>query len=420
MAGGSSYRRDLLVLFALARQKSTISNCNKQIVFDNYMRKLQKKKKIQFLLCSLAKCYRERSLWTHLRTDAWFVMAFATYDDRQWYDNFRVSRDTFQFICNQVRNLIRRKDTRLRKCVSVESRVAVTLYYLSSTSELRTIAHLFGVSKPFVCNCVKNVCGAVINKMRSQFLFMPKGDDLKEVIDIYRRKWGFPMCAGAIDGTHIPIVSPSDNHTDYVNRKGYHSVVMQAVVDSKYLFRDTVIGWPGSVHDARVLANSEIFNLGNSGRLFPPDLSENINGVRIPAVILGDPAYPLLPWLLKSYPENPNTPLDQRYFNYRLSRARMTVENTFGRWKGRFRRFLKRVDMNVKDIIIVIMASCILHNVCELYREECLQSWIDEVENSGLAQPDELHLQYEQASDDTSEIRAVLSKLFLEQRAQEH
>ena len=44
------------------------------------MRKLQKKKKIQFLLCALAKCYRERSLWTHLRTDAWFVMAFATYD----------------------------------------------------------------------------------------------------------------------------------------------------------------------------------------------------------------------------------------------------------------------------------------------------------------------------------------------------
>ena len=142
---------------------------------------------------------------------------------------------------------------------------------MSSTAELRTIANLFGVSKPFVCNCVKDVCEAVIKKMRSQFLFMPKGDYLKEVIDIYHSKWGFPMCAGAIDGTHIPIVSPSDNHTDYVNHKGYHSIVMQAVVDSKYLFRDTVIGWPGSVHDARVLANSEIYNLGNTGKLFPPD-----------------------------------------------------------------------------------------------------------------------------------------------------
>ena len=196
--------------------------------------------------------------------------------------------------------------------------------------------------------------------MRPQFLFMPKGNDLKEVIDIYRSKWGFPMCAGAIDGTHIPIISPSENHTDYVNRKGSHCVVMLAVVDSKYLFRGQVICWPGSVHDARVLANSELYVLGNTDKLFPPDLSENINGVRVPAVILGDPAYPLLPWLLKAYSENRNTPFAERYFNYWLSRARMTVENTFGRWKGRFRRFPKRVDMNVKDFVIVIMAYCIM------------------------------------------------------------
>ena len=36
------------------------------------------------------------------------------------------------------------------------------------------------------------------------------------------------MCAGAIDGTHIAIIEPKKDHTDY-NRKGYHSVVMQAL-----------------------------------------------------------------------------------------------------------------------------------------------------------------------------------------------
>ena len=66
------------------------------------------------------------------------------------------------------------------------------------------------------------------------------------------------MCAGAIDGTHIPIIASSECHAEYVNRKGYHSIIMQTVVDCKYLYRDVVIGWPGSVHDARVSSNSSI------------------------------------------------------------------------------------------------------------------------------------------------------------------
>ena len=81
-------------------------------------------------------------------------------------------------------------------------------------------------------------------------------------MNLYKDKWGFPSCAGAIDGTHIPIQAPPENHTDYVNRKGYHNVIMQAVIDARYLFRDVVIEWPGSVHDARVLSNSELNNRG--------------------------------------------------------------------------------------------------------------------------------------------------------------
>ena len=146
-------------------------------------------------------------------------------------------------------------------------------------------------------------------------------------------------------GTHVPILAPTENHADYVNRKGYHSVVMQAVVDSKYLFRDIVIGWPGSVHDARVLSNSKIFNIGEQNKLLPADFCVKIGGKQIAPVILGDPAYPLLPWLLKPYPENANTIQQHRRFNYRLSRARVTVENVLhSAWHSRSTFLLARVS----------------------------------------------------------------------------
>ena len=172
-------------------------------------------------------------------------------------------RATFTFILEEIRQEISRKDTTMRKSIPAERRLALTLYNLASTAEYRTIAHLFGVSTSFVCICIKDVCEA-INQRLSRVIKFPQGEELVQVINNYEKKWGMPMCAGAIDGTHIPILAPEESHLTYVNRKGYHSIIVQAVVDSNYIFRDVVIGWPGSVHDARVLSNSSIYQKGNN------------------------------------------------------------------------------------------------------------------------------------------------------------
>ena len=93
------------------------------------------------------------------------------------------------------------------------------------------------------------------------------------------------------------------------------------------------------------------------GQLFDPSIKESILGVDMGPLILGDPAYPFLDWLIKAYPENQNTPNWQQNFNYRLSRARMTAEDTLGRWKGRFRCVLKHIDIAVRCACYLVAAS---------------------------------------------------------------
>ena len=122
----------------------------------------------------------------------------------------------------------------MRKAVSPRKRTAIILYYMSSTAEYRTIANLVDVSASFVCLCIGDVCKAITKKLKKDFLKVPKGEDLREVMRLYKEKWGFPSCAATIDGTHIPIQAPLENRTDYINRRSYHIVVvMQALVDSK-------------------------------------------------------------------------------------------------------------------------------------------------------------------------------------------
>ena len=47
---------------------------------------------------------------------------------------------------------------------------------------------------------------------------------------------------------------------DVWSRVDEKSIVLQALVDYEYKFMNIYVGWPGSVHDARVLAHSVVFD----------------------------------------------------------------------------------------------------------------------------------------------------------------
>lgn len=279
-----------------------------------------------------------------------------------------MKRSTFQALCERLRPHLQKRHSRFRKPVSVEQRVAVCIWRLATNAEHRTISDLFGIGQSTAVTVVNHVASMIVKHMMPSVIKRPSDAELKTIIQGFRDRWGFPQCAGAIDGTHIGILAPFESPGDYYNRKGFYSIILQGVVDHRLRFWDITVGWPGKVHDARVFANSSLFECGQSGTLFP-NSAERFGDVDVPVVILGDAAYPLLSWVMKPCAVNNITPA-QATFNHRLSRARMTVERAFGRLKGRWRCLLKRYDGHVSKINTIVAACCVLHNFCEDHREE--------------------------------------------------
>ncbi|CAM5140038.1 unnamed protein product [Natator depressus] len=225
---------------------------------------------------------------------------------------------------------LKHQNTKMRKALTVEKRVAIALWKLVTPDSYRSVGNQFGVGKSTVGAAVMQVANAIKDLLISRVVTLV---NVQIIVDGFAAM-GFPNCGGAIDGMHIPILAPEHQAGEYINRKGYFSIVLQALVDHKGHFTNINMGWPGTVHDARIFKNSGLFQKLQEGTFFS-DQKITIGDAEMPIVILGDPAYPLMPWLMKPYTGSLDS--SQELFNYRLSKCRMVVECAFGCLKARWR-----------------------------------------------------------------------------------
>ena len=90
-------------------------------------------------------------------------MVLQTSTDHDLLTNFRMTKSTFQYLCTKLNAQIERKTTKLRLAIQVNHRVAITLWYLATCTEYRTISHLFGVGRSTVCEIVRETVDAIVH-----------------------------------------------------------------------------------------------------------------------------------------------------------------------------------------------------------------------------------------------------------------
>ena len=226
---------------------------------------------------------------------------------------------------------------------------------------------MFRIGRATVSKIVRETCDAIWRALHNQYVIFPSNRDYwLRTAEEFKDEWHYPNCMGTIDGKHVMMECPKNCGSAYSNYKGFHSIVLLAVCDAKYCFTLLDIGGVGSTNDASLLNESEISRLfEESPTLFNVPSNSSHGGKELPFVIVGEDIFPLKPWLMKPYPGR-NLRECQRVFNYRLSRARRCIENTFGTLAAKWRVFRKPIRGNVELFKKIVGATVCLHNYMRL------------------------------------------------------
>ena len=126
------------------------------------------------------------------------------------------------------------------------------------------------------------------------------------------------------------------------------------------------LGAAGSSSDAQILKHSDLRHKIKDGTIgFPESESFVDDWPKVNYFILGDDAFPLKLWLMKPYSRR-GMDLNQRVFNYRLSRGRRVVENAFGILTSHFCIFQRPMQQEPPVMARVVMVCLVLHNLLRI------------------------------------------------------
>ena len=290
----------------------------------------------------------------------------------------------FRELLDRVTPRLAKQRTVMREPLQPGLKLAIALRYFASGSNYRNIAFTFRVAHNTISGIVKEVAQAIVDEYREEvFEFPNTPDKWREVARRFGSRWDFHHVCGALDGKHIAIRAPSNSGTVFHNYKGFFSLILLGLADADYKFLWADVGANGSSSDCAVFNASPLRTALETGDIgFPAPHPLPHDDQNTSYFLVGDDAFPLRKWLMKPFSHR-NMSREERILNYRLSRARRVVENSFGILAHRFRCILTTMQQEPETVQLIVMAVLCLHNL--------MRTRYQGLQNMALDREDENH-----------------------------
>ena len=100
----------------------------------------------------------------------WDDFCAAQKVSEEWKENFRMSQESFEKLCTELRPYIQKNKTRFRDPITVEKQVAATLYYLADEGRMWKVANSFGIGKSKVSKIIRRVTQAIAKYLGGEYI----------------------------------------------------------------------------------------------------------------------------------------------------------------------------------------------------------------------------------------------------------
>ncbi|KAI4463155.1 hypothetical protein MML48_4g00006908 [Holotrichia oblita] len=252
------------------------------------------------------------------------------YNNNELLKRYRFSRETIQHI---LLNLVYPAEPFIDQRglpICPITKLCVALRFYASGSIQRVIGDTGSMSQTTVHRIIQEVSENLARNLR-QYIKFPDRHGMNNNRNLFFEIGGFPGVSGCDDGTHIEIKNPGGENAEvFRNRKGWMSLNIQVIAGPRCEILDIVIRWPGSAHDSRIFNNSAVSH--------------------------------------------------KREDNNAHIRTRNVVERTFEIWKSRFRCLATCLQYKLRNVVRIIAATAVLHNIAILRGEQHVQEdFVDRV-----------------------------------------
>ncbi|XP_063836073.1 putative nuclease HARBI1 [Ostrinia nubilalis] len=318
-------------------------------------------------------------------------------NETEFKNRFRLSKDAFIFLCDKLRRHTSLKST---KRISLELKILCALSFYATGSYQRLVGMAKHLGQTTVSKYVREVTDALVSPpILNFYIKFPTTREQRDAVkNQFYSKFGFPGVIGCIDGCHFHVFKPKKDieHLFYC-RKHFHSLNVQMICDSDCRILNINAKYGGATHDAFIWDNSMANN-------YMQELHRHNEQVWL----LGDSGYPQRPWLMTPIPDAVEGSPEAKYTQVH-GKARVTIENTFGRLKNRWRCLCKDRTLHYtpKKCAKIIMACSVLHNLAKDFN-------VPEPEEHLLTEPNIISghvFQESEAGDDLGRGRAIRSVL---------